>query len=359
RLVVKVGTGVLTQGVGILDPLRVQAIADVLAETRQRVPGVLLVSSGAIGLGMGKLGLGQRPKALDTLQSCAAIGQNLLMNTWAEAFERHGILTAQVLLTREDMRSRKRYGAVKQTLERLLAYGVVPIINENDCVSAEEITFGDNDLLSALVASLSGSQLLCILSTIPGLLDLDNGSQIIPLVEAITPEVEHLARGTQSPTAVGGMASKIEAAKVATGSGAGVFIGNGSEPRVLLDLLDGDNRGTFFMPRKLPVRARKRWLAYFDRPQGSLWVDAGARRALVEEGGSLLARGVREVEGSFEAGAIVAIHGPDGQPFARGQASFSAAEIREIAGQSTADIRPRFAGRQRFEVVHRDALAIR
>lgn len=358
RIVVKLGTGVLTSSVGELNGQRIGAICAQIAGLRTRGTEVIVVTSGAIGLGMGRLGLSKRPRELAKKQACAAIGQSLLMQTWQRGFDPCKLTIAQVLLTHDDLRIRSRYLAVKATLGQLLADGVVPVINENDTVSAAEIKFGDNDTLSAMVASLTQAQYLVILSLAPGLIDLRGTGQIVPVVEKITPEIEAMAGGTKSETAVGGMASKVSAAKLATKSGCGVFIASGAEPEVLNKLFSGRSPGTFFAPSGLPMESRKRWLAWFQRPTGTIVVNAGAVRALREGGKSLLAVGVTRATGGFAAGDIVNVACPDDAVFARGVAAFAEDEISRIAGQSTDELRALFPGRKHLEVIHRDNLVL-
>ncbi len=373
RIVVKLGTGVLTSGVGQLHEDRIAAICEQVAGLRRRGTEVIVVTSGAIGLGMGRLGLAKRPKDVTKKQACAAVGQSLLMQTWQRAFEPHGIIAAQVLLIHDDLRVRSRYLAVRQTFERLFEYGAVPVVNENDTVSAAEIMikFGENDTLSALVSSLVQAQYLVILSTATGLIDLKGTGKIVPVVEKITPEIEAMAGGTTSETAVGGMISKIAAAKLATKSGCGVFIASGAEPDVLNKLFSGRSTGTFFAPSGLPMEARKRWLAYFQRPTGTILVNAGAARALCDAGKSLLAAGVVGAQGLFAAGDVVNLvaagvggagpgsAGPAATAvFARGVASFGEEEIPRIAGRTTDELRLLFPGRKHLEVVHRDNLVL-
>ena len=358
RIVVKLGTGVLTHGIGQLDAERIAAICAQVADLRAKGTEIIIVSSGAVGLGMGRLGLAKRPRKLAKKQACAAIGQSLLMQTWQRGFDPCQLTVAQVLLTHDDLRIRSRYLAVKATLGQLLADGVVPVINENDTVSAAEIKFGDNDTLSAMVASLTQAQYLVILSLAPGLIDLKGTGQIVPVVEKITPEIEAMAGGTKSEMAVGGMASKVSAAKLATKSGCGVFIASGAEPDVLNKLFSGRSTGTFFVPSGLPMESRKRWLAWFQRPTGTIGVNAGAVRALREGGKSLLAVGVTGATGGFAAGDIVNVAGPDDAVFARGVAAFADDEIARIAGQSTGELRALFPGRKHLEVVHRDNLVL-
>ncbi len=358
RLVVKLGTGVLTSGVGQLDQARIAAVCAELAALRAAGTEVIVVSSGAVGLGMGALGLERRPRELARKQACAAIGQSRLMQVWQAGLDPHGLTAAQVLLTHEDLRARSRFLGVQATLRQLIAYGTIPVINENDTVSAAEIKFGDNDTLSALVASLIQADHLVILSTAPGLIDLRGTGQIVPVVERITPEIEAMAGGTTSETAVGGMVSKITAARLATRAGCGVFIASGAEPRILARLLSGQGPGTFFVPSGLPLEARKRWLAHFQRPAGTLRVNARAVPALRERGGSLLAVGVTGAEGEFAAGDIVNIAGPDGHVFARGKSGFGREEIGGLAGRQGDELARLYPGRRRLEVVHRNDLVV-
>lgn len=361
RVVVKLGTGVLTSGVGQLDEARIAGVAAEIAALRARRVEVIIVSSGAIGLGLGVLKLSRRPRDTAKKQACAAVGQSLLMETWQRAFAPHELTVAQVLLTHEDIRSRSRYLGVKACLEQILDYGAVPVINENDTVSSaeiQEVRFGDNDTLSALVASLTQAQYLVILSTAPGLIDRQGTGEIVAVVDRITPEVEAMAGGTSSETAVGGMITKISAARLATKSGCGVFIASGAEPGIIQRLLAGEGPGTFFVPSGLPLEARKRWLAYFQRPTGAIAVNACAVPVLREQGRSLLAIGVTGFIGEFVAGDIVDIVAPDGNAFARGVAGFSADEIETIAGKTTDALKPLFPGRKRLEVVHRNDLVV-
>ena len=362
RLVVKLGTGVLTSGAGELNTARIAAVCAGIAALRARGTEVIVVSSGAVGLGMGRLGLGKKPREISQKQACAAIGQSLLMQTWQAGFAPHGLTVAQVLLTHDDLRLRTRYLSVKETLRQLISYGTIPVINENDTVSAAEIhamlKFGDNDMLSAMVASLTGAEYLIILSTAAGLIDLKGTKTIVPVVERITPEIEAMAGGTTSETATGGMVSKIAAAKLATKSGCGVFIASGAEPEILAKLLCGRGPGTFFVPSGLPLVARKRWLAYFQRPAGTLLVNANAVPVLRGQGRSLLAVGVTGTRGEFAAGDIVNLAGPDGIVFARGRTAFGSDEIPALAGRKADALAVLYPNRKRLEVIHRNDLVL-
>jgi glutamate 5-kinase len=346
RIIVKLGTGVLTSEGGQLNAARISAVCREISELRTGGTEVLVVSSGAVGLGMHALGLARRPRELTKRQACAAIGQSRLMQVWQEAFTPYKLTAAQVLLTHDDLRARSRYLGVQETLRQIGAYGAVPVINENDTVSAAEIKFGDNDTLSAMVASLVSADLLIILSTAPGLIDLKGTGKIVPVVEKITPDIEAMAGGTTSETAVGGMVSKLSAAKIAVRAGCGVFIASGSEPQIIGRLLGGAGPGTFFVPSGLPLEAKKRWIAYFQRPTGTIQVDGRAAQALRSDGRSLLAVGVTGTEGRFEAGDMVNIAGPDGGPFARGKSAYGSAQLKGLAGKKG------------VEVVHRNELAL-
>jgi glutamate 5-kinase len=362
RVVVKLGTGVLTHGVGQLDAGRIAAICAQVAELRAKGTEVIIVSSGAVGLGMGRLGLSRKPKEVSKKQACAAVGQSLLMQTWQRGFEPHSLTVAQVLLTREDLRERDRYLSIKAVLNQLVAYGSIPIINENDTVSAAEINamlkFGDNDTLSAMVASLVDAEYLVILSTAPGLIDMKGTGKIVPIVEKITSAIEAMAGGTLSETATGGMISKISAARLATKAGCGVYIASGAEDNVLQRIFAGTGPGTFFVPSGLPMESKKLWLAYFQRPTGSISVNTCAVPVLRDEGRSLLAIGVTGAKGEFTNGDVVNITGPDGVIFARGKVSFASDEIAAIAGKASEQLRPLFPSRKHLEVVHRNDLVL-
>jgi glutamate 5-kinase len=358
RVIVKLGTGVLTSGAGRLDTARIAGVCAQIAEVKASGTEVIVVSSGAIGLGMGRLALARRPSETAKKQALAAVGQSLLMETWQTGFAPHGITVAQVLLTHEDLRARDRHLGVKETLAQVIGYGAVPVINENDAVSAAEIRFGDNDTLSAMVASLVGAQFLLILSTAPGLVDMKGTGRVVPVVERITPEIEAMAGGTTSETAVGGMVSKVSAAKLATKSGCGVFIASGAEPDIIPRLLAGTGPGTFFVPSGLPLEARKRWLAYFQRPSGTIMINACAVPVLREQGRSLLAVGVTGSTGEFAAGDVVDIAGPDGTVIARGKAGFGSMEIPALAGKKGDQVRELHPSRRKIEIVHRNDLAL-
>jgi glutamate 5-kinase len=347
RLVVKLGTGVLTDSRKQPDPAQLEQLVAQVAALRKSGKEIVLVTSGAVGAGMGALGYAKRPGDLAELQACAAVGQSRLMAMYAELFARHNLPVAQVLLTHDDLEHHERHLNARNTLVTLLGRGVVPIINENDAVSFTEIKFGDNDTLSALVASLLPADLLVILTTVDGV--IENFSKANPktisVIEKIDSTIEKLAGGTDSDTAVGGMASKIQAAKIAVRSGIPLVIASGKKKNVLAKILAGENEGTLFVAVPTKLQGRKRWIAFFHHPQGALFVDDGAKLALREKGKSLLPPGIARCEGKFAAGDVVRICDLNGTEFARGIAKFSAAEVH---GRKLA----------RVEVVHRDDLVI-
>jgi len=347
RIVVKLGTGVLTDSRKLIDPAQLEQIVAQVAALRKAGKEVIVVTSGAVGAGMGALGYKTRPTDLAEKQACAAVGQTRLMAVYEKLFAAHGLVVAQVLLTHEDLEHHERHLNARNTLVTLLGRGVVPIINENDAVSFTEIKFGDNDKLSALVASLLPADLLVILTTVDGVIENfgKKNARTLSVIEKIDATVQDMAGGTTSETAVGGMKSKIDAAKIAVRSGIPLVIASGSKKDALAKILGGADEGTLFIAKPNKLQGRKRWIAFFHHPQGTLVVDAGAKLALREKGKSLLPPGVARCEGEFAAGDVVRICDLDGTEFARGIAKFSAEEIR--AKKLT-----------RVEFVHRDDLVI-
>jgi glutamate 5-kinase len=318
-----------------------------VAEQRRAGKELVLVSSGAVGAGMGVFGQEKRPTDLAELQACAAVGQSRLMAMYEQLFAAHGLHVAQLLLTHDDLQHHERHLNARNTLVTLLQRGVVPIINENDVVSFTELKFGDNDKLSALVASLLPADLLIILTTVDGVIQNFGKAnpKTIPVIEQIDRDLEKVARGTDSATAVGGMASKIEAARIAMRSGIPLVIASGKKKQVLARVLAGEEEGTLFVAQPGRLKGRKRWIAFFHHPQGTLFVDEGAKKALRESGKSLLPPGIARCDGEFKEGDVVRICDLDGTEFARGIAGFSSTEVaaRKL---------------QRVEVVHRDNLVI-
>ena len=347
RLVVKLGTGILTSRSKQIDPAQVEQLVAQVAAQRGAGREVVVVSSGAVGAGMGALGLAKRPTDLSDLQACAAVGQSRLMSTYSELFARHNQPVAQVLLTHDDLEHRDRHLNARNTLVSLLDKGVVPIVNENDAVSYTELKFGDNDWLAALVACLLPADLLVVLTTVDGLVENfgKKNPRTLPIVETIDANIKRLAGGTLSATAIGGMEAKLRAAAMTARTGIPMVIASGKKKRVLANLLDGRDEGTFFVPRPGRLRGRKRRIAFFHHPKGSLWVDNGARDALRDKGKSLLPPGVARCNGDFAKGDVVRICDLDGTEFSRGISRFDADEIRarKLKG---------------IEIVHRNDLVI-
>jgi len=347
RIVVKLGTGVLTDSRKQLDPAQLEQIVAQIAALRQAGKEVVVVTSGAVGAGMGALGYDTRPANLAEKQACAAVGQSRLMSTYEKLFAKHDLVVAQVLLTHDDLEHHERHLNARNTLVTLLSHGVVPIINENDAVSFTEIKVGDNDTLSALVASLLPADLLVILTTVDGVIENFGKAnpKTISVIGQIDADLEKIAGGTTSETAVGGMATKIQAAKIVMRSGIPLVIASGQKNDVLAKVMSGEDEGTLFVAQAGKLQGRKRWIAFFHHPKGALFVDDGARKALREAGKSLLPPGVSHCEGDFAAGDVIRICDLDGTEFARGIARFTADEIRSRT-------------LARVELVHRDDLVI-
>ena len=356
RVVVKIGSSVLTDDVGRLLPDRLEHLTEqiVACSAAHRQP--IVVSSGAIACGMAKLGLRRRPKSLAQLQACAAIGQSELMHLYTVAFRKHRLLTAQVLLTQEDLANRARFRNAKQTLLALLHRQVVPIVNENDTVAVEEITFGDNDRLAALVTCAVDAQLLVILSDVAGLL---HHGKVIERVEALSQVQGVAVDGLARHTTKGGMSSKLEAARIVGHSGIPMVIADGTQTSVLADLLAGKPIGTLFVPPHNRLTSRQWWIAFALRqPKGALVVDAGAVTALVSQGKSLLASGVLAVKGGFETGAFVAVVDREGAELARGVSNYSASDLARVRGMRSAEVAKTLGRVSAREVIHRDHLVL-
>jgi glutamate 5-kinase len=365
-VVIKVGTNVLADAAGRLDRHRIQSLADQLHRARAggRAGGrkVVLVTSGAIGAGVGKLGLGKRPADLPHLQACAAVGQTALMQLYQESLAPHGIQTAQILLTAGDFDSRGRYLNVRNTIRTLFEYGALPIINENDTVAVAEIKFGDNDHLAAMVTNLLRAPLLVLLTNVNGLYSDDPGThpdaELLATVPVIDKSVTELAAATQSALGTGGMRSKLRAARLATAAGEAVVMANGSVDGILDRVFAAEPVGTLFLPHGDDVPAWKRWVGFTARPKGSLRVDAGARRALVEQGKSLLPVGVTAVEGEFGKGDVVSICDAAGVEIARGLTNYSSEDATRLRGKPTEQIASLLGSVPYPELVHRDNLVV-
>ncbi len=361
-IVVKVGTNVLTRPDGALEPARVQALADQLHRLRGAGRKVALVSSGAIGAGMGRLGLAARPTDLRQLQACAAVGQTFLMRAYEDCLTRHQIPTAQLLLTAGDFDNRTRYLNARNTIVTLFEWGCLPIINENDTVSVAEIRFGDNDHLAALVTNLLQAPLLILLSVVDGLYTADPktdpGAERIGTVPFIDAEVLNRAGASRSSLGSGGMRSKLRAARLATSAGESVVMASGERPDVLDAIFRGEPVGTLFLPHNTTMPAWKRWLGYAARPRGRFVVDAGARQAVQAQGRSLLPIGVVRVEGAFHKGDVVALCDADGVEFARGLTNYSSTAAERLRGLRSEQIRATLGELPYEEIVHRDNLVV-
>jgi glutamate 5-kinase len=361
-LVVKVGSSLVTRPGAGLDLAAMADWAAQLAALRIRDRQVVVVSSGAIAEGMQRLGWRERPHAMHELQAAAAVGQMGLAQAYEACFRSHEVRTAQVLLTHADLADRQRYLNARSTLRTLLDLGVVPVINENDTVVTDEIRFGDNDTLAALVANLIEADALIILTDQAGLMTADPrkdaGATLVREALAGDPRLEGMAGGAGSATARGGMLTKVLAAKRAARSGAHTVIASGRERDVLLRLSEGEAIGTLLTAQTLPLAARKQWLADHVQVSGRLTIDAGAVRALASGGKSLLPIGVKAVEGEFERGALVACIAPDGREVARGLANYGAAESRRILGRASGEIESILGYVDEPELIHRDNLVV-
>lgn len=365
RVVIKVGTGILTSKNYRLNKAWIKNLVSQIVTLIKENLEVILVSSGAIGAGMGMLKLNLRPRLLPKQQACAAIGQSQLMKIYDAFFKQDNLLTAQILLTREDLSNRKRYLNAKNTLFTLLAFKAIPIINENDTVSVDEIKFGDNDRLSALVANLVQADLLIILSDVDGLYATapkrktpQAKETVISTVERISPEIEKMASRSITEVGIGGMASKIEAAKICCAAGISCIVANGRIPDVLHKILEGQNIGTLFLAKGERLVAKKRWIGFSARVSGQIVIDEGAKQALIAKKKSLLPKGIVKVGGTFSVGEPVSILDTQNQELARGITNYSSQELAKIKGQNTDQIKAILGYKYSDEVVHRDNLVI-
>ncbi|RJQ55838.1 MAG: glutamate 5-kinase [Actinobacteria bacterium] len=362
RIVVKVGTAVISDPSGRLDVPTMTSIVEDVGRIVKQGKKALIVSSGAIAAGVERLGLQKRPSSIPKLQAAASIGQGLLVHRYSELFGRQGIPVGQVLVTQFDTTHRQQYLNARNTLSRLLDYGAVPIINENDTTAVDEIKFGDNDTLAAMVTLLAGADMLVLLSDIPGLHTgdprVDERAKLLHTIEEIDEKVEALAGGVGSKFGRGGMVTKIQAAKIVTSAGIPMVIADGRQPGIVGRIVSGERVGTYFAPAKKSLAAKKLWIAYGRIPQGTVVVDDGARQALCFGGRSLLPAGVTKVEGRFDVGDAVDIADSSGRVFARGLTNFTSHELAEIKGRRTDEVAGIVPGQENEEVVHRDCLAL-
>lgn len=360
RIVVKVGSSTLSHSTGKLNLGRMDALARELSDLANAGQRPILVTSGAVAAGMGRLGLQRRPQSLPERQAAAAVGQGLLMQIYEKLFGEYSQIVAQVLLTRDEASNRQRYLNARHTLMKLLELAVIPIINENDTVATEELQFGENDTLSAMVAALVGADLLVLITDVDGLYTgdprRDPGAARLASVRELTPEIEALAGGTGSALGSGGMRSKIEAARIAVNSGCAMALIAGEPPGLLLRLLAGEEIGTVFLPREKALQAREHWIAFGQVPAGEVAVDAGAARAVRQGGRSLLPSGIVQVRGEFRPGDLVRVIDTDGAEVARGLVNYSHDEIARIAGRRSAELEGILGYKGYDEVIHRDNL---
>ena len=355
-VVVKLGTNVLANERGLLDERQIVAIADQVMALQGRGLRVSIVSSGAIAAGMGDLALAKRPGALPQLQACAAVGQAKLMMMFDEALKAHGRHAAQILLVRGDVEDRTRYLNIRNCIAALQEYGAVPVINENDTVSVDEIRFGENDILAAMVTNLLRADLLVLLTTVDGVFRDKARKDRFDVVDDMT-EVMAAADGTRSSLGSGGMPTKLQAAASVVAAGEMAVIANGRRPNILADLLAGEPVGTLFLPKAGKMNAKRRWIGLTTRPHGRLLIDSGAARA-VRARKSLLASGITAAEGDFDAGDVVALVDPDGHTVAQGLANYSAADVARIKGLRSSQFAAVLGDKTYDEVVHADNLVL-
>lgn len=355
-LVVKIGTKVITSSDKSLSKERLKDIVNQIADILDKAFRVIVVTSGAIGAGMGLLGLRKRPVKLEGLQAAASIGQSYLMQLYSGYFKERGYLVGQILLTQDDFNDRKRYLNIKYTIQTLFNHKVVPIINENDTISTEEIRCGDNDRLSALVSDLCRAETLILLTDVDGL--LDEKCNVINFVDEITPRILKLTRSSQCELGTGGMTSKLDAIRRAAASGIECIIANGRTKNILVDIVAGKSVGTRFKASMSRLLAKKRWIAFSSKAKGTIIVDSGAREALSDKDKSLLSSGIAWVDGNFIAGDAVRITDKTFKEFARGLTNYSSSELLKIKGLKTNQIKNALGYKGPDEVIHKDNLVI-
>ncbi len=362
RVVVKVGSMVLADRERGLSEVVFRQIAADVAEIKKMGIQAVIVSSGAVAAGMKKLGIRVYPDDIPHKQAAAAVGQSSLMWLYEKYFSIYGEKVAQILLTSDDLSNRKRFLNARNTLFCLLRYGIIPIINENDSVAIDEIKFGDNDFLSALIINLAEADLLVLLSHVDGLYNKDpqkhSNAELIPLVEEITPDLKRGLDVTVGEFGTGGMVSKIEAAERVSRLGIPTIIANGTKEGILQGILKGDKVGTLIMPHSQRISMRKHWIVTAFKPKAMIVVDNGAKKAIIERGKSLLPSGISEVSGRFNQGEVVGCIGLDGEEFARGIVNYDSEEVEKIKGLNTSEIEKRLGYKFYDEVIHRDNLVI-
>ncbi len=361
KALIKIGTGVLA-GTDGLDLSIVEQLVDEMVALRSRGMQIVIVTSGAIASGKHRMGITSKLKSMPQKQACAAIGQGRLMRIYSNAFGRHGVYVAQILLTMSDLTDRARYINVRNTLSTLMDWSVVPIINENDTVSVDEIKFGDNDHLAAMIANVIQADILINLTNTEGLFDRNpvgkQRARLIKLVHEITDEIESMATAEADPVGMGGMRSKVIAARKVTACGIPYIIARGRTKGILADVFAGKEKGTLFLPSAEPMTSREYWIAFTLRSRGKLFLDDGAKNAIVNQGKSLLPSGITKVEGDFEVGDPVICIGTDAKAFAKGLVNYSSKDLVKIQGLKTAKIMQVLGYKDYDEVIHRDNMAV-
>ena len=361
RALIKVGTGVLAGADG-LDLGIVEQLVDEIVKLRSGGMQIVIVTSGAIASGKHRMGITGRLNSMPQKQACAAIGQGRLMRIYSNAFGRHSVYVAQILLTMSDLTDRTRYINVRNTLSTLMDWNVVPIINENDTVSVAEIKFGDNDHLAAMIANVIQADILINLTNTEGLYDRNPAgkqrARLIKIVPEITDEIESMATAEADPVGMGGMRSKVIAARKVTACGIPYIIARGKTKGILADLFAGKEKGTLFLPSAEPMTSREYWIAFTLRSRGKLFLDDGAKNAIVSQGKSLLPSGITKVEGDFDVGDPVLCIGTDGKAFAKGLVNYSSKDLVKIQGLKTAKIMQVLGYKDYDEVIHRDNMAV-
>ena len=362
RIVVKVGTSTLTHETGKLNFFRIERLVRELSDLVNQGKEIVLVSSGAVGAGMERLGLTEKPKTIPEKQAAAAVGQGVLLHVYEKIFAEYGQTVGQVLLTREDSVKRSRYVNSRNTLLQLLAMGVIPIINENDAVAVDELKIGDNDTLSAMVGTIVDADLIIILSDVDGVYtanpQTNPEAKLLSEIAEITPEIDELAGGPGTMRGTGGMYTKIQAAKIAVNAGIALVIASGTQDGVVREILTGQDVGTLFPSKHNRLQVRKSWLAFGARIAGDVQVDSGCAKAIVKTGSSLLAAGIVKVQGDFEQGKTIRILDTNGRELARGLSNYSSVEIERIRGKHTDEISSVLGYKTTDEVVHRDHLVL-
>jgi len=355
RIVVKVGTNAICDPTGRPDRKAITALAKQIARAMASGVSVTVVASGAIGTGIGELGLNARPKTTPHLQAAAAVGQGQLMRTFHDVFARYGVRVAQVLVTRSAFEDHQRYLNIRNTLAALEEYGALAIINENDTVAIEELRYGENDVLAAIVANMLAADLLVLLTVVDGVLD---GGRVVDVITKVDAETMALIESAASKFGTGGMATKLQAADMVIRAGEAAVIANARTPKVLTRLLAGEQLGTVFVPGERKMSSKRRWIGLAGKTAGKITVDAGAVAALLKRGKSLLPSGVTDIQGSFEKGALVAVIDDRGDEIARGLTNYSSARIEAIKGLKTNQIARAIGDKPYNEVIHRNNMAV-